>query len=935
MTPRTIRRAVSGATAALLGLTGALLAVQPAAADAALVAHYPLDEASGAVAVDVSGAGRDATYVGSPSLTGEGGVRLDGVDDHVRLPNDILAGLDSVTIKAEVLVRASQGGNYFIYGFGNTDAAGVGNGYLFSSGNAYRASIATGNWSTEQTVSSGTNLPRDVWKTLTYTLDDATDTARLYLDGVQVGVNTGVTIKPGEIGGGTTAANYLGRSVYTADRYLAGSLRDVRIYDAALSASEVAALHPADDVRLERDAAALTLGDLSAVTGNLTLPTTAPNGSSVAWTTSDTDVISATGAVTRPAAGDEPAEVTLTAQLTLGSASRSRELVATVVPMPGSDVLAQEDLDALVIPNDGDVRGNITLPATGTVNGNAIVWSASPAGVITTTATDGKPAGVVTRGATDTTVTLTATVPGTDAEREITVTVTAAPADLDTDYTAGYLWTHFAAQGGYEKIFLGHSEDGLHWSKLNDNAPVLANLGGDLGVRDPHLVRAPEGDKYWIIGTDLHAEGGGPGGSGWDQLNASQNLVVWESTDLVTWSDQRIVFAGFPHAGNVWAPEAIWNEATGEYYVYWSARDRRDNETPDWALRVYVTKTRDFVTFTEPEIWASLNTHGDGATGPNIIDSSIAVEDGVYYRFSTSDWHTIVDTAPSLDGPWTTVIGRGEAAAHGLRASMEGLTVYQLPDGRWAVMGDQSGYYGHVTDSLASLQFRQLTVGSGPDQYSFDQRFRHGSVLRLSAAEERRLLVAYGDLEPEEPEEPEGLVAEYTFDDGTLADSVGDADLTALGTARVVTDAERGQVLRLDGSANGYASFPTGFFDGRDTMTVSMDVRSELSSGNFFTFAFGTDQTRYYFLRLRGGDVRSAITQTSWESESAVTGSVAAGQWHRLDVVLDGATMVVYADGVKLGENTTLGTTVDDLGTNLAGYLGRSFYSGDRAFQGS
>lgn len=195
-------------------------------------------------------------------------------------------------------------------------------------------------------------------------------------------------------------------------------------------------------------------------------------------------------------------------------------------------------------------------------------------------------------------MTLTATVANTNASRQIPVTVVAAPEGLDTDYSAGYLWTHFAAEGGY--------------------------------VRDPHLVRSPDGDKYWIIGTDLHAEGGGPGGSGWDQLNASQNLVVWESTDLVNWSDQRIVFAGFEHAGNVWAPEAIYNDETGEYYVYWSARDRRENNTPDWALRVYLTKTRDFVTFTEPEVWASLNEQGDGQTGPNIIDSSIAKEGDTY-----------------------------------------------------------------------------------------------------------------------------------------------------------------------------------------------------------------------------------------------------------------------------------------------------------------
>ena len=937
MTPRRTRRVLTGAVAALVGLTGTLVATQPAAAAAPLVAHYPLSETSGTVAVDASGAGRDATYVGDPALTGDEGVRLDGVDDHVRLPDDVLAGLDSVTVHADVLIRGSQGTPYFIYGFGNTDAAGAGDGYLFATGNAYRASIATGNWSTEQTVSSGSNLPRDRWATITYTLDDDTDTARLYLDGVQVAESTDVTTTPGEIGDGATSANYLGRSVYTADRHLAGSLRDVRIYSEALTAAQVTELQATDETRVERDASALTLGDLSAVTADLTLPATAVNGSAVTWTSGDESVVAADGAVTRPAAGQSPAEVTLTAHLSRGEASATRTFEATVLPMPGTAELAQADLDAIAIPNAGDVRGNITLPAVGQVNGSPISWSASPEGVISTTDADGVPAGVVTRGATDTPVTLTATVPGTDAVRTIDVVVTAAPADLDTDYSAGYLWTHFAAHGGYEKIFLGHSEDGLHWSKLNDNEPVLANLGGDLGVRDPHLIRSAEGDRYWIIGTDLHAEGGGPGGSGWDQLNASQNVVVWESTDLVTWSDQRIVFAGFEHAGNVWAPEAIYNDATGEYYVYWSARDRRDHETEDWALRVYLTRTRDFVTFTEPEIWLELNERGSGEGGPNIIDTTIAKEGDTYYRFSTSDWHTVVDTGPSLDGPWERIIDRGEAAQHGLRASMEGLTVYQLPDGRWAVMGDQSGYYGHVTDSLASLQFTQLTVGDGPDQYSFDHRFRHGSVLRLSAAEEQRLLEAYGDREPEEPGEPgepQGLLAEYTFDDGTLADGIGEQDLTAHGTAAVVEDPERGQVLRLDGTAGGYAAFPVGFFDGLDQLTVSFDMRSERTSGNFFSFAFGQDEQRYYFLRTRGGEVRSAITQASWQNESAVTGSVTSGEWHRYDVVLDGDTMVVYVDGVKLGENTELSATVSDLGTDLVGYLGRSLYAADGYFRG-
>ena len=56
--------------------------------------------------------------------------------------------------------------------------------------------------------------------------------------------NTNVTLTPGSIGGGTTTADFLGRSLYSGDKRLAGSLRDFRIYGTALSADQVASLVP-------------------------------------------------------------------------------------------------------------------------------------------------------------------------------------------------------------------------------------------------------------------------------------------------------------------------------------------------------------------------------------------------------------------------------------------------------------------------------------------------------------------------------------------------------------------------------------------------------------------------------------------------------------------------------------------------------------------
>ena len=108
----------------------------------------------------------------------------------MKLPDNMMSGLDAITVSTEVWVDPAQAGNYFVWNLGNTGTDGVGNGYLFATGNStYRAAIASGNWTTEQGMTSGSALTRGAWKTLTYTLGDGVST--LYLDGRQVARNAG------------------------------------------------------------------------------------------------------------------------------------------------------------------------------------------------------------------------------------------------------------------------------------------------------------------------------------------------------------------------------------------------------------------------------------------------------------------------------------------------------------------------------------------------------------------------------------------------------------------------------------------------------------------------------------------------------------------------------------------------------------------------
>lgn len=146
-------------------------------------------------------------------------------------------------------------------------------------------------------------------------------------------------------------------------------------------------------------------------------------------------------------------------------------------------------------------------------------------------------------------------------------------------------------------------------------------------------------------------------------------------------------------------PEAIYDESTGDYLVYWSSRDNSKEGTEENALRVYVCRTRDFVNFTEPKVWLS----EDRVPGSevNIIDSTIVEDNGKFYRFSTSDWNTVIDVSDTLsedlldvrvnenasvNGDWTRIVKRSGSSAAGFDRR-EGFTVYKLPDGRMVCNG--------------------------------------------------------------------------------------------------------------------------------------------------------------------------------------------------------------------------------------------------------
>ena len=920
----------------------AMTAMNVSAEDEGLILWYKFDEGGGTTVTDYSGNGYHGTIYGGVTWLSGVGIEFNGTNGYVKMPNGILKNLEDITIIVDVLVHQNNVNPSWIYTFGNsTDPYNTpGSTYLalfHHADGGLRGSISNNRWSGEQNVIKSGGLTRGIWKRMAYTLSGRT--ATLYEDGVQVARNTNVTLDPGDVE--NTIANYLGRPAYLQDNYFKGKIKEFRIYDRALSAQEIQQdAYQGDEDAVEQDYQQLSLGDISGITSDLTLPSKGEYGSNITWTSSDTGYITDDGKVTRPPYGTGNKTVTLTASIKKGSYEKTKEFQVTILEDISDEQKVQAALDKISIPNKDDIRGNITLPET--IDGLPVVWTATPEGIISTRTIPAEendnyapiPAGVVTRPEADTKVELTATITLNEAtsSKVLEVTVRKKPKPITENDYKGYLFTYFTGEGRSdgEQIYFATSKDGLFWDDLKDNEPILTSGVGEKGVRDPFILRSPEGDKFYMIATDLKIYGNGD----WNraQRQGSKSIVVRESTDLVNWSKERLVKVARDDAGCTWAPEIVYDDKTGEYLVFWASRIGADNYAKQ---RIYIAKTRDFYTFTEPQVYIERVV--------DVIDATIIKHDGVYYRFSKDETNknVIMDKCDQLLGKAFTPVS---APVVEQQRGVEGPAIYKLNgENKWVLLLDNyggRGYYPLITTDLASGDFRVLNAS----EYRMPTGPRHGTVISITQDEYDALMAKwYNPVIPPDEEPQEAPVLEYNFDEvktgNTIKDVSGNNNTgTLYGNATYVTDSEKNsQVLYLDGTNNTYAAFPQGFFDGRDTFSISMDIKPETVTGNFFTFTIGKNNIKYMFLKTSETQIRNAITVNSYQNEQEVKGNLPSSiksKWMNIKLIITPTSMTIYKDGVLLAENKNVTIKTSDLGTDLLAYLGKSFYSGDAYFKG-
>lgn len=180
----------------------------------------------------------------------------------------------------------------------------------------------------------------------------------------------------------------------------------------------------------------------------------------------------------------------------------------------------------------------------------------------------------------------------------------ASPVPADTALTA-YLLVYFRDET--HSLHIAVSRDGYAFTDVNDGKPVLEgrNISEQKGIRDPHIVRGPNG-AFYLSMTDLHiyAQREGLRDTEWERPKEThgwgnnRSLIFMKSHDLIHWTHAIVhVDKLFPETAKLsaaWAPETIYDPATRKMMVYYTTRDGAGTER-----MVYSYADKGFTTLTQ------------------------------------------------------------------------------------------------------------------------------------------------------------------------------------------------------------------------------------------------------------------------------------------------------------------------------------------------
>lgn len=297
------------------------------------------------------------------------------------------------------------------------------------------------------------------------------------------------------------------------------------------------------------------------------------------------------------------------------------------------------------------------------------------------------------------------------------------------------LFSYFEGNGE-TGVYLQTSDDGLTFEAVNEGQPIFSPP--ESWPEDQRLTRDPsilyrDGTFHMVWTTN------------WE----GRVFGYARSPDLQNWSEPTLV-RPFPEErpehrqpNNVWAPELHHDPVNDRFFVVFSSTlpERLDEHTDPHGHnhRMYVTRTEDFETFTDAELFYD--------PGFNSIDGQ-----AVYQEYGSPDvqddrWVTVFKderppehggknlrlafrdpTTGAFTGYSAPIVGPGS----GLNEHWaEGPTLFQTPNGGWNLYWDayRAGYYGLAQ----STDLKTWTDATGRLEIDVDHP-RHGSFFRAPAS---------------------------------------------------------------------------------------------------------------------------------------------------------------------------------------------------------
>lgn len=270
-----------------------------------------------------------------------------------------------------------------------------------------------------------------------------------------------------------------------------------------------------------------------------------------------------------------------------------------------------------------------------------------------------------------------------------------------------YLFAYFV-DNGESGLRIAQSTDGYRWKDIEDRFLIAPQEGL---MRDPFLYLGPDDVFHLIWTTD------------WE----SRDIGYASSKDLTNWSTPKRlpVMSTVPGTRNCWAPEMCFDPETESYLIFWSSSVEgvklisKEQSENGYNHRIWAVRSKDFQTFTEPEIFYD--------PGFNVIDATLLQTADQGYRLIAKDERLTPPRknlfscqAKSLGSTFT------EPSAPFSRSWVEGPS--SLVIGEWTYVYydayKEKRYEGKRTRDFA--EWEDIS-----DSLSFPQGARHGSIITI------------------------------------------------------------------------------------------------------------------------------------------------------------------------------------------------------------